>query len=60
MKKLFLFFMCLAFGLSMLHAESDKTPITKDDKWEKKNDRDIIPRSCIKVNHPCMSTTKSS
>lgn len=41
MKKLLLFFMCLAFGLSMLHAESDKTPIPKDDKWEKKNDRDI-------------------
>ena len=41
MKKLFLFFMCLAFGLSMLHAESDETPIPTNDKWEKKNDRSI-------------------
>ena len=41
MKKLILLFMCLAFGLPLLHAESDETPIPTNDKWEKKNERGI-------------------
>ena len=41
MKKLLFIFMCLAFGLSQLHAAKDKTPIPKDDKWEETNERDI-------------------